>query len=59
MCIRDRSKWFYGQKKIRNILLKKYGQRFSEAMADVFHGDRSYPTNIKKKITQKVKELIR
>lgn len=53
------SKWFYKQKKVRNILLKKYGQRFSEEMANIFHGDRTYPTNIKKKITKKVKELIR
>ena len=52
------SKWFYEQKTIRNILLKKYGQRFSEAMADVFHGDRSYPKNIKTAIKRKVKELV-
>lgn len=52
------SKWFYEQKTIRNILLKKHGQRFSEAMADVFHGDRSYPTNIAKTIKQKIKDLV-
>ena len=52
------SKWFYEQTKVRNLLLKKHGQRFSEAMADVFHGDRSYPTNIKKTISTKIKELI-
>ncbi len=52
------SKWFYEQKTIRNLLLKKYGQRFSEAMADVFHGDRSYPKNIKKSIADKIKSLV-
>ena len=52
------AKWFYEQKTIRNILLKKYGQRFSDAMADIFHGDRSYPTDIKQAITRKVKELV-
>ncbi|SEB35252.1 geranylgeranyl reductase family [Tenacibaculum sp. MAR_2009_124] len=52
------SKWFYEQKTIRNLLLKKYGQRFSEAMADVFHGNRSYPTDIKKTIKNKIKELV-
>ncbi len=52
------SKWFYEQKTIRNIMLKKYGQRFSEAMADVFMGDKSYPTDTGKKITQKIKELV-
>lgn len=52
------AKFFYEQKTIRNLLLKKYGQRFSEAMADVFMGDRSYPTDIKKRMTQKIKELV-
>lgn len=52
------SKWFYEQKTIRNLMLKKYGQRFSDAMADVFHGDRSYPTDIKQAITRKIKELV-
>jgi len=52
------SKWFYGQTKVRNLLLKKYGQYFSEAMADVFHGDRSYPKDIKKSIGKKLKEVI-
>lgn len=52
------AKWFYEQKTIRNIMLKKYGQRFSEAMADIFHGDRSYPKDIKLKIKEKVKALV-
>ncbi len=52
------SKWFYEQTKVRNLLLKKYGQRFSEAMADVFHGDRSYPRDIKKSIGKKLKEVV-
>ncbi|SNR16840.1 geranylgeranyl reductase family protein [Tenacibaculum jejuense] len=52
------AKWFYEQKTIRNVLLKKYGQRFSDAMADIFHGDRSYPTDIKQAISKKVKELV-
>lgn len=52
------SKFFYEQKTIRNILLKKYGQRFSEAMADVFMGDRSYPKDIKKKIKEKIKGIV-
>lgn len=52
------SKWFYEQKTIRNLLLRKYGQRFSEAMADVFHGKRSYPKDIKATIKQKIKSLV-
>ena len=52
------SKWFYEQKTIRNLLLRKFGQHFSEAMADVFHGDRSYPKDIKKTIKNKLKSLV-
>ncbi|TCI90686.1 geranylgeranyl reductase family protein [Tenacibaculum sp. M341] len=52
------AKWFYEQKSIRNIMLKKYGQRFSDEMADIFHGDRSYPTDIKQAISKKIKELV-
>ena len=52
------SKWFYEQKSIRNLLLKKYGQYFSDAMADVFHGDRNYPKDIKKSIGKKLKEIV-
>lgn len=51
-------KFFYNQKRVRNLLLKKYGQHFSEAMADVFMGDRTYPHDIKKKIGKKIKELV-
>lgn len=52
------SKWFYEQKSIRNIVLKKYGQQFSEAIADVFHGNRSYPKDIKKTIAKRIKNLV-
>jgi geranylgeranyl reductase family protein len=52
------SKWFYEQKTLRNMVLKKYGQHFSEAMADVFHGKRSYPKDIKKSLANKIKSLV-
>jgi len=52
------AKFFYEQKTIRNLLLKKYGQRFSESMADIFMGDRSYPTDIKKRVKEKIKGLV-
>lgn len=52
------AKWFYEQKTIRNLLLSKYGQHFSEAMADVFHGDRSYPKDVKASIKKKIKSLV-
>jgi geranylgeranyl reductase family protein len=52
------SKWFYEQKTIRNLLAKKYGQRISEEMINVFHGKRTYPKDVKQKLKQKIKELI-
>lgn len=52
------SKVFYKQEKIRNFLMKKYGQRFCEAMTEVFMGEKSYPSDIKKRITQKIKNAI-
>lgn len=52
------SKWFYEQKTIRNLLAKKYGQRIVEEMLNVFHGQRTYPKNVKQKLKQKIKELV-
>lgn len=52
------SKFFYDQKTIRNLMLKKYGNRFCEAMADIFMGDKSYPHNAYQKIQEKVKDFI-
>ena len=52
------SKLFYEQEKVRNFLMKKYGERFCEAMTDVFMGERSYPSDIKKLITKKIKNAI-
>lgn len=52
------SKWFYEQKTVRNILLKKYGQRMSEEIVAVFHGKRTYPKDVKKRLKEKIKEMI-
>jgi geranylgeranyl reductase family protein len=52
------SKWFYEKSKLRNLLIKSYGQSFAEAMADVFMGERSYPKDYKKVIKRKIKGLI-
>jgi geranylgeranyl reductase family protein len=52
------AKFFYNQEKIRNILFKKYGQRFSDYMTDIFTGDKSYPQDLMKKIRSKIKEMI-
>jgi geranylgeranyl reductase family protein len=52
------AKFFYNQEKIRNILFKKYGQRFSDYMTDIFAGDKSYPQDLMKKIRSKIKEMI-
>ncbi|WP_152286418.1 geranylgeranyl reductase family protein [Flavicella marina] len=52
------SKVFYEKEKVRHFLMKQYGQRFCEAMTDVFMGERSYPTDIKKRIGEKIKGAI-
>ena len=40
---------------IRNFLLKKYGQKFSDLMVDVLHGDKPFPINVSKKLKDKIK----
>lgn len=51
------SQWFYEQKTIRNLLIKKFGQRMSEEMVNVFHGKRTYPQDVKKRLRMKIKQL--
>ena len=49
------SKFFYESKALRHFLVKKYGERVCEAMTDILIGDREYPTDIKKRIKEKIK----
>jgi len=46
---------FYENRKLRNLLLKKFGQRAAEYMTDIFMGDRTYPHNFKEKVKEKLK----
>ncbi|ANW96375.1 geranylgeranyl reductase [Wenyingzhuangia fucanilytica] len=52
------AKLFYASKIVRKFLLKKYGQRFSEAMTDIFMGEKNYPKDVNDKIKEKLKGLI-
>lgn len=52
------AKLFYENEKARHFLMKMYGPRFCEAMTDVFMGERSYPTDIKSRIGEKIKGAI-
>jgi geranylgeranyl reductase family protein len=52
------SKLFYENEKARHFLMKMFGARFCESMTDIFMGERSYPTDIKKKIGGKIKGAI-
>ncbi|QDH80048.1 NAD(P)/FAD-dependent oxidoreductase [Echinicola soli] len=52
------SKWFYSQRKIRNFLMKRYGDYFISAMTDVFIGERSYPKDLMKSLKRKVREMV-
>ena len=50
--------YFYKKNPLRNILMKRYGQKFGEYMVDVFMGDRTFPANVKKKLAQKIKQAV-
>lgn len=52
------SNFFYKNNPVRNYLLKKHGQRFSDLMVDILHGDRPFPTEIQKKLKEKIKKAI-
>lgn len=52
------TKFFYEKKMLRNIIIKKYGQLFSDAMTDIFLGFRTYPKDYKAAIRRKIKETI-
>ncbi|MDO6801861.1 NAD(P)/FAD-dependent oxidoreductase [Wenyingzhuangia sp. 1_MG-2023] len=49
---------FYGSKVVRKFLLKKYGQRFSEALTDIFMGEKNYPKDVNEKLKEKLKGLV-
>jgi geranylgeranyl reductase family protein len=52
------SKLFYENEKIRNILIKKYGDRICEVMTQVLMGERTYPADITKQIKNKLRNVI-
>jgi geranylgeranyl reductase family protein len=52
------SKFFYKNNTIRNYILKKYGQHFSDLMVDILHGDKPFPTDVAKKLKAKIKEQL-
>ncbi|WP_139958134.1 geranylgeranyl reductase family protein [Flavicella sediminum] len=52
------AKLFYENTSLRNLLMKRYGSRMCEAMTEVFMGERTYPADIKKKITEKFKGMV-
>ena len=48
------AKLFYENENARNFLMKKFGDRFSQKMTDIFMGESTYPTNIKKRMAKKL-----
>jgi geranylgeranyl reductase family protein len=52
------SKFFYHNNPIRNYILDTYGQYFNNMMVDILHGDRPFPTNVRKKLAAKIKEKV-
>jgi cytochrome c556 len=52
------SKFFFHNNPVRNYLLKKNGQRFSDLMVDILHGDKPFPANVSEKLKAKIKEMV-
>lgn len=52
------AKYFYNNNPVRNYIIKKHGQKFSDLMVDILHGERDFPTNIQQKLKQKLKEAV-
>jgi len=52
------SKYFYKNKRLRNLLAKKIGDSLSNAMTDIFMGERTYPADYKASIRRRIKEAI-
>ncbi|WP_299669907.1 geranylgeranyl reductase family protein [uncultured Polaribacter sp.] len=52
------SKLFYENEKIRNFLIKKYGDSICEGMTQILMGERTYPKDINKKIKKKLRNAI-
>ena len=52
------SKLFYENEKIKNFLIKKYGDRICEIMTQILMGERTYPKDINKHIKRKLRNAI-
>ncbi len=52
------SKFMYNNNAIRNFVLKKEGQRFSDLMTDILYGDKPFPTNVSKKLKNRIKQKL-
>ncbi|MFY0630435.1 MAG: geranylgeranyl reductase family protein [Flavobacteriaceae bacterium] len=52
------SRLFYDNEKIRNFLIKKYGDRICDGMTQILMGERTYPTDVMKKIKKKLRKAI-
>ena len=52
------SKFFYNNNAVRNYVLKNHGQKFSDLMVDILHGDKPFPTNVSKKLKEKIKSKL-
>jgi len=48
---------FYRKKWLQKLIIKNFGEKFGDAMADIFIGNRSYPTDAKKTTAKYLKKL--
>tara|TARA_R110002073_G_scaffold336506_1_gene534362 strand:- start:6529 stop:7671 length:1143 start_codon:yes stop_codon:yes gene_type:complete len=52
------SKMFYDNETVRNFLMKKFGDRINEGMTQILMGERTYPTDIIKRVRKKLGKAI-
>lgn len=52
------SKMFYDNETIRNFLMKRYGERICDGMTQILMGERTYPTDIIKRVRKKLGKAI-
>jgi len=48
---------FYRKQWLQKLILKRFGKKFGSAMADIFIGEKTYPTDAKKIATKYLKKL--
>lgn len=52
------AKFFYENRTLRNLFVERFGGLAAERLTDVFLGEASYPSDVRKKLQEKLKQTI-